>query len=278
MNVLRPAWFRPVNRAAIGFLFSLVAGCNSSPPATVSKAIDPESQAVSFLVDGMRAPDDQDRLARILTSLSGPGAECIARGAYEQQDCYFRVRPISDLQAAVEKIEFGHVLAVDPTDRVVLVDLLGKPAPKPADGWPGAKIIDEYVLRKTVTWAARYARHDWVVHHDWAKKFGPENIVVVALFEQPASNTVSASEHPVIKQLQAIAPEVCVSMYPEFGPQAASVVIGIVAPIKVSDLVKALQKKVGILTFDEQQHVVLLGALADLKPRRPSGTKSLPPG
>ena len=276
----------------VPLLGCLLLGCNGSrpapPPAELNKAVeeavsrgfdeigkqldatdkDLKQKAVSFLIEGVRDNEHERELFSQVQRLEDAGTKSnsvSSGGGYYQKDIYFRISPISDMEAAAARIDFGLVLAVDPTDRVVLVDASAKLAPRPAQGWPGAKAIDDYVVRKTATWAVTQVGADLV------KKFGTENVVVVHMPEEPRETpgvSLSPDKHPLVAKLRTLAPETLASNFPGFGPKGKNFVTATVAPIqKLDDVVKALDGA-EILAVDEQRRVILIGNLADLKPPR----------
>lgn len=281
----------PTQRSLFVFLLGcLLLGCNRAPPApppavakkaveeAVNKGLDElgkqldatnkdlEQKAVSFLIDGVRDHEHQRELFSKVQRLEDAGAksnEVLSRGAYHQKDIYFRISPISDMEAAAAQIDFGLVLAVDPADRVMVVDASAKPAPRPEKGWPGAKAVDQYVLRKAKTWAAGWAYAPVV------KKFGPEKVVVVAI-------RADQSAAPIVKKLRTLVPDLSITDGPDFGVRNTPFTIASVAPVeKLADVVKALDGQ-PILTVDEARRVVIVADLAELKPPRAEAKEAAP--
>jgi hypothetical protein len=227
---------------------------------------DLKQKAVSFLIDGVRDNEHERELFTKVQQLEDAGAKSnsvLSGAGYYQKDNYFRISPISDIEAAAAKIDFGRVLALDPANRIILLDASAEPAPRPAQGWPGAKTLDEYVIRKTMSWAAMQAEAGLI------KKFGREKVIVVYLPEAVQDTpgvSPSPEKHPLILKLRELAPETLASTFPGFGPQGKHFVVATVAPVeKLDDAVQALGGA-ALLGADEQQRVILVGDLADLKP------------
>src|SRR5688500_13138922 len=71
---------------------------------------------------------------------------------------------------------------------------------------PSAQAINEYVILKTITWAATQA-----------EKFGPDKVIVVYLPEEPQETpgvSPSPDKHPLILKLRMLAPETRPSSFP----------------------------------------------------------------
>jgi hypothetical protein len=258
----------------------MLLGCNRTPPApqppvaptpppVVNKEpevakdltdIQLEELTVWFLIDGVR--DNENELRSKVTALKDAepkGFASFGGGQYGRADRWFRMSPIKDLEATAAKIDFGLVLAVDPVDRVILMDASAKPAPRPEKGWPGSKVIDEYIQRMV---AKRFENYD----EGLVKKLGRDKVVTVLM---PGEVNIS-----IVKKLQALAP-VETDQYPGFyGPQKTSranfpthyFVLCVVAPIeKVSDVVKALDGAPNLVVAEEQRVVIV--DFPALKPR-----------
>lgn len=222
-----------------------------------------EERTVWFILHGVRDNKHDHELHMKVVALKDAepkGYISFGGGNYGAADRCMRVSPIRDLEAAAAKVDFGLVLAVDPVDRVILVDLSAKPAPRPEKGWSGTKVIDEYIQR---TVAKRFEDYDATL----VKKHGKDKVVVVLLRGDGGTDSV-------VKKLQTLAP---VEKYQEpgfYGPQQTSLatlpthyfVLCVVAPIeKFSDVVKALDG-VPNLAVDEERRVVIVDFPA-LKPR-----------
>ena len=145
----------------VPLLACLLLGCTRAKPITseevheaveegVHKAFDEldkqieaankelEEKAVAFLIDGVRDDKHSRELSSKVQGLKDAGTKSrffdLQGNCYYRNDTYFRVSPLSDLAAAVQKIAFGLVVAVDPAERIVLVDASAKPAARPATG------------------------------------------------------------------------------------------------------------------------------------------------
>ncbi|MBS0262630.1 MAG: hypothetical protein JSS02_11820 [Planctomycetes bacterium] len=235
-----------------------------------------KQKAVSFLIDGVRDNEHERELFSKVQHLEDLGTKSnsvSSRGAYYQHDTFFQISPISDIEAAAAKIDFGLVLAVDLSDRVVFVDAAAKPAPRPANGWPDGKAIDEYILRKTSTWAATQ------VDASLVQKFGREKVVVVHFPEEPPETpglSPSPDQHRLVRTLRSLAPDTSASSFPGFGPKGKNFVSATVAPIAdVADVLKTLDNTT-ILAVDEQRRVILIGPVADLRPPTAAGQEQAP--
>jgi hypothetical protein len=224
---------------------------------------------VSFLIDGVRDAEHERRLSAKVQALRDAGAASHNyghKGAYYDADTFFEVSPVSDLEAAAAKVDFGRVLAVDPATRVLLIDAAAKPTPRPAEGWPGSEALDAYAVRKSAVFAAKQAYEERV------KKFGREKVVVVCMPEQPGP----ADAHPIVVKLRGLAPETTATPFPGFGPQQKNFTYATVAPIEnMEDVVKVLAGE-PILAVDKERRIVLVGDLAALKPLGPKA-KTPPP-
>jgi hypothetical protein len=273
-------------------LACLVLGCNQRPPPSgpvarapvvdekpiaeivkdetddVTKQIDAaaaalEQQAVSFLIDGARDGQHANELFAKVHGLTDAGTKqptAHARGGYGN-GMYFRISPISDIEAAAAKVDFGLVVAVDPVERIILMDASAKPAPRPPQGWPGTKAIDQYVVRKTALQFERYPK-------DLIKQFGRDKVVVVCL-------PFPGNQH-TLKRLSTLAPDTYAAEYfPGSGPQQTIFMFYAVAPVaKVSDVVKLLDD-VGSLTVDEERRIIIVD-LPSLRPRPPEAKEPRP--
>jgi len=231
-----------------------------------------EELAISFLIDGVRDEKHNGELFHKVQGLRDTGAKNSSvnhGGAYGKDDRYFRISPISDIEAAAAKIDFGRVVAVDAVDRVIVLDASAKSAPRPGKGWPGAKAVDQYVIRKIAT---RFERPD----PDLVKTFGRDKVVVVCVPSiVDLKLRVLQVNLPIIQKLEKLGPVSTSQGYPgTYGPQQHSYNISTLAPIaKLSDVVKALDG-VANLAVDDERRVVIVDLLT-LKPR-PAKVKEQP--
>ncbi len=266
---MSPNRFLVISLLAFGLL-----GCRRTPPPSVGGATNVVHSGpliVSFLIDDRRDVEDDvyawapadlvAKLAALADDEGGKDGVIVARQEINrggQAFAYPRVKVgIKDLEAAAAKIDFGRVVALDPANRIVVVDVSAKPVPRPAEGWPGAKAVEQYVIRKTAIFAARHA------HADSVKKFGRDKVVVVFLPDQHGS---ALADSPVLQKLRKIAPETMTTSIEKFGPKYKGVTLATVAPVQdVGDVVTALEGTT-VLSADKERRVVLLGDAADLKP------------
>jgi hypothetical protein len=234
---------------------------------------------VSFLIDGVRDNKHSGELYAKVQGLKDASAKSMIVGARNgygkpsgpsapQPDQCIQISPISNMEAAAAKIDFGLVVAVDPVDRVILVDASAKPAPRPEKGWPGAKAIDQYVTRKIALFfdAKSFASEP-------LKQFGRDKLVIVCVSKEFQSAGV-------LDKLKSLA-EVTATEYRDIEVDLcprddARVTLYTIAPIaKMSDVSKVLAgtENVGV---DEELRFVLIG-LDSAKPRKAKVKQPAPP-
>jgi hypothetical protein len=277
---------------ALSLLACLLAACNRKPTpskAEISSAIsnamsaamsemgkqlaaadkEMDRKSVTILIDGVRDDAHHSELYAKVQHVEDSGTKnnrIATWGGYYQHDALIRISPVSDIQAAAEKIDFGLVLAVDETTRVILLDASAKPAARPPNGWPGAEAIKAHAVRKTLTYAAGQAFEPLVT------QFGADKVVVVWMPEQKGASRdshPSPDDHPLVKKLRAIAPQtICHSL--DFGPKNAYFVSATIAPApSFADVMKNLEGS-PILASDEKSRVVIVGDVNDLIPSGPA--------
>ncbi|MBI3865631.1 MAG: hypothetical protein HY290_27475 [Planctomycetia bacterium] len=237
-------------------------------PGKISKELDAATQrlnanAVGFVIDGVRDDAHRRELSQKIQSLkdSDTGdSSFTSDGAYHQRDTYFRVSPIRDIEDAANRIDFGRVLSVDPKERTILVDAAAERSERPADGWPGSKAFEQYILQQVRNAATPY--------QGLVDKFGRDKVVVIwapeESMEEPGLHP-SPDKHPMVTELRKFAPETLASSS-DFGPRHYYFVMITVAP--VSDLADVVKKFEGIstLVIDEERRSIIVADLADLKP------------
>jgi len=277
-------------------LLITLSGCNRAPPAPTPESTSPsliekeigdgikkgfeelgeqmkrldrelEERAVSFLIQDVRDEQHKSTLfAKVqrLEDAQTKSNSVSSGGNYADRGCYFRISPISDIEAAAAKIDFGKVLAVDPVARVIVVNASASSAPRPPEGWPGPDAVEQFIVRTVVT---RFAREG----ADEARKYGRDKVVVICM-----PNAASAA---LIKKLETLAPISTSHGYPgTFGPNQTDYVLSTMAPVaKFSDVVKALEGTPN-LAVDEEKRIIIVDVPA-LKPRpaRAKDHASAPP-
>lgn len=252
----------------------LLLGCNRTdptpaPPVAVTppgKVPDLKQLAVWFMISGVRDNNHENELQKKIVALKDDEEGRISQGGgnYGPADRCHSISPIKDLEAAAVKVDFGLVLAVDPVDRVILVDASAKSMPRPEKGWPGTKVIDEYILR-----AVAKRCKDWDI--DLVEKLGPEKVVAVVMpgDGRTGDNDMGGLNGSIIKKLNTLAPVKTRHNPGFYGPRGSQgldyFVLCVVAPIeKFSDVVKVLDG-VPDVAVDEERRVVIVGFSA-LKP------------
>lgn len=259
-------------------LGGLLLGCNRTgpapavtPPEDIEKPTkkgvagrDLKQLAVWFMIRGVRDDNHDNELQKKVVALKDDEEGRILQGGgnYGPADRCHCISPIKDLEAAALKVDFGLVLAVDPVDRVILVDASAKPMPRPEKGWPGTKVIDEYILR---TVAKRCK--DWDV--ELVEKFGHEKVVAVLMPGDGRTGADGGHNDSLFKKLQTLAPVKILHNPNFYGPRGSQgldyFVLCVVGPIeKFSDVVKVLDG-VPNVAVDEERRVVIVGFSA-LKP------------
>lgn len=276
---------RPV--LLVPLLVLVLLGCNQAPPAPTGptpetartnltqKEIDDdakrgfdglgeqmkraerelEERAVSFLIKGVSDEQHKSVLfskVQRLMDVQAKSNSVSSGGSYADGGSYFRISPISDIDVAAARIDFGNVLAVDPVARVIVVDALAPSAPRPEKGWPGAEAVEQFIIRAVV---ARFAREG----ADLAKTHGRDRVVVICM-----PNAASAA---LVKKLEPLAPISTSHGYPgTFGPQQTDYVLSTMAPVaRFGDVVKALEGTPN-LAVDEEKRIIIVDVPA-LKPR-----------
>jgi hypothetical protein len=267
---------------------SLLLGCSGSPPPVAPSpppvvarpnglAPQPEGQtdftdedfqrlAVWFLLQSVRDEEQYYQLRAQASELKDAKPEntiSLGGGYYNTHDSWIRLSPVSDVQAAAAKIDFGKVLAVDPAARVILIDPAAEPEPAPADGWPGSDVIDKYIL------AAVARKFEHVDAQPFAEKVGRDKLVVVLV-----PGPVEEDSDPLVQKLRKVATTSTEKVYPGFygarsilggNPGQAFFSLCVVGPIEnVSDVAQALDG-VPDVVVDEERRLIVVGC-PDLKP------------
>lgn len=136
---------------------------------------DLEKRQLILLIDGIRDEAHyaaiEEKAAKLLdkqgnysmVTKGGPGGTT-----------HIAISPITDVDKTIEKIDFGAVVAFDPDTRTLVINASSMPKPRPADGWPGSKGVQEFLGRKMASWAAKSADKSML------KSNGPMKTVVVA--------------------------------------------------------------------------------------------------
>ncbi|MCA8995698.1 MAG: hypothetical protein KDA80_01895 [Planctomycetaceae bacterium] len=219
---------------------------------------------VAFVIMNVRDTDSDEMLATEVKSLIDVRAKnsrfSSSGSCYDHTDRLFRASPVSDIQAAAQRIGFGLVLAIDSESRSILINASRPPVRRPESGWPGPKEFRRHILASTVSFAEKRASERLV------KAYGPEQVVVVWMPSEKVAEGTFGPTKQVVEKLRGLSPETEISNWPQYGPRNADFTRLSVAPVdEIQTVVEALDGE-SILAVDAERRVILLGEMSALIP------------
>ncbi|MFN0056034.1 MAG: hypothetical protein ACKV0T_28140 [Planctomycetales bacterium] len=220
-------------------------------------------KSVSIVIDGVRDSEHEQELSSQVQKLRDADARSNNfqySGAYFLGDKYFRVSPVTDLEAAAKAVDFGRVIGLDPAARTLIIDASQPAEAPPEGGYPGIESIEKFVIAKTTKFA------ETLVAQDALAKYGRDRVVLVWMPTVKTESGADTTPEEIRNKLRALPAEIQETPFPGFGPQQAGYVVVTVAPVTaVDDVQQALQGE-PIIAVNATARVILLGDLQKLLP------------
>lgn len=213
-----------------------------------------EEKRLTLLVHGVRDREQWSVLRDKIEKLIDEGDSRSIANKQGYGDGYLvHISPVDDLSAAADQIDFGGIVAVDPDERTIVVDVSRPAASRPESGWPGKEALKVFLQVQAAQWVAKEADEEVVRQH------GRERVLVVAMFSTSDDPGWAEPFDSVLRKLpDGIQRTIS---YPTYGPDSQNAAVATLGPaenfVEVRDGLGQ-----NVVYADEQLRVIIVQASA----------------